>query len=79
MIGSKITLRIDRVVTDQPGLSRTDLNAALHQEITRLVSERGLATFGQSTSLAASRGTVSNGKATLPARVAAATLKAVTK
>ncbi len=79
MNAPKISLRIESILTDQPGLSRKELQAALHREISTVIAEQGPAALGQSAARASSRGTVSLGASPLSARVASATLKAVMK
>jgi hypothetical protein len=43
----RITLRIDRIVADHPGLDRAALEQALRAEIGRLVTAEGPAAIGR--------------------------------
>ena len=52
MSGARITLRIDRVVLDRPGLTHAALAEALRSEIAALVAREGVAALGPGRSLA---------------------------
>ena len=73
----RITLSIDRIVCDRPGLNRAALETALHSEISRLVTEKGLGALGTSGSRTQVRTTLPQGQGQIVKRVAAATVKAV--
>lgn len=78
MTASKITLRIDRIVTDQAGLTREALTAAIEREI----AKGGIDAVTQSPAadrhLATRSGRVKSGTSDLPTRVAQATLSTLT-
>ena len=73
----RITLRIDRVVVDQPGLTRDALDSALRAAIKTHLAERGTAAFfGGARATASAQ--MPKAAGALPMRVASAALKAVT-
>ncbi|MCB1314075.1 MAG: hypothetical protein KDK29_20275 [Sedimentitalea sp.] len=63
MSGARITLRIDRVVLDRPGLTHAALAEALRSEIAALVAREGVAALGPGRSLAQGAGRVAAGPA----------------
>jgi len=77
MTGARITFRIDRVVVDQPGVTRGDLDRALRDAITAHLAVHGTAAF-----VGGARATVPahmpRTAAPLPTRIASAAVKAVT-
>ncbi|WP_299605106.1 hypothetical protein [uncultured Tateyamaria sp.] len=77
MSSQRITLRIDSVVVDQPGLTRDALDSALRAAIETHLADRGTAAF-----VGGARATASaqmpRAADALPVRVASAALKAVT-
>ena len=73
----KIRLHIGEIVSDTPGLSRRDLTAALEAEISARIAAHGPQAFGPGGARAHAGAEVSPNKQDLPARVAAATVKAV--
>lgn len=77
MSGARITLRIDRVVVDQPGLTRDALDSALRAAIETQLVERGTTAFVGGARETASAQMLKAADA-LPVRVASAALKAVT-
>lgn len=78
MTAAKISLRIDRIVTETPGFSRAALEVALHQALNAHYAAHGAAGFGQGGSRAQVRGDMASGRGPLSGRVAAAVVKAVT-
>lgn len=74
MSAPRITITIDRIVTDRPGLDRGDLAAALHRELQGLIAERGAGALGGSRSVESESGRAVNPDA---AGVAGATIKAI--
>ena len=74
MSAPRITITIDRIVTDRPGLNRSDLAAALHREVQGLIAERGAGALGPGRSLESARGRVASPDA---AGIAGATMKAL--
>lgn len=71
----RITITIDRIVTDRPGLDRGALETALYGAVQGLVTERGTGALGPGRNLESVRGRVANRDA---ASIAGATIKAVT-
>ncbi|WP_299210371.1 hypothetical protein [uncultured Tateyamaria sp.] len=77
MSSQRITLRIDRVVVDQPGLTPDALDNALRAAIETHLAERGTAAFiGGARATATAQ--MPRAADALPVRVASAALKAVT-
>lgn len=78
MTAPKVTLRIDRIVTDQAGLTREALVAAIQREIAN--GRIAAMTTGQGTDLniATRSGRVLPGKSDLSTRVAQATITTIT-
>jgi hypothetical protein len=74
---TRINLRIDRVVSDRPGLDRAALEQALRLEIARTVAGQGIAALGRSRDRPLIRADLPRGNGPLAPRVAAAALKAV--
>ena len=70
----RITVTIDRVVTDRPGLDRGSLETALYRAVQGLVAEHGAGALGPGRSLQSVRGRVATRDAT---GLAAATVKAI--
>ena len=81
MKAPKITLTIDRIVTDQPGLAPNELSAALEREIKALVATDGIAALGSQRSIAVLTGPriSTQGQGTPARTVARATLGAIGK
>ena len=79
MTPRRITLTIDRVVSDRPGLTRETLAEALSAEIRAQVAEHGTKALGSGRALERASGRVSEpaGQDTLAGAVARATLGAV--
>ena len=75
--GPRIKLRIDRIVTDRPGLDGAALSRALQAEVERILAEHGPDGFGTGRNLAFGRQSVAPGQQPRAARVAQATLAAV--
>lgn len=73
--GPKITLRIDRIVSDQPGFSREALTQALRHEIGTHVARAGVNAFGPGRNTAVRSGRIAPGKAATADRVATAAIK----
>lgn len=77
MSGGRINLRIDRVVVDQPALTREALDLALRAAIEAHIAQHGTAGFvGGARSVSTTE--MPRGAEALPARVASAAVKAVT-
>ncbi|NVO58269.1 hypothetical protein HW561_21005 [Rhodobacteraceae bacterium B1Z28] len=75
MTGPRITLRIDRIVSDTPGLERAALAAAIRDEVGTVVARDGTGSLGTSRNMAFGKGVVQGGKAPLAQRVGRATVK----
>lgn len=74
---SRITLRVDRIVCDRPGLDRAVLEQALRKEIAGLVAGQRIAALGQARNRPWVRTDMPAGNGPLAPRVAAAAIKAV--
>jgi len=74
---SRITLRIDRIVSAGPGLDRALLEAALRREIAELVAREGVGVLGQGGHRQRVQADLSPDPGALAPRVAAAAIKAV--
>ena len=74
---TRITLRIDQIVSDRPGLDRTVLAAALRREIGQLVAGEGSAALGKAGYRRRVQTDLPAGKSALAPRVAAAAVRAV--
>lgn len=73
----KVTLRIDRIVTDQPGLEGAALQAALQDAVREALAAKGAAAFGTGGHHRQREASLPEGNGPLHARIAAATVKAV--
>jgi hypothetical protein len=74
---ARVTLSIDRITTDRPGLDRTALEAALRDEVRRLIAGPEAAALHLGSSRAELRTDLPPVKGTLSSRVATATINAV--
>ena len=74
---AKITVRIDRILSDQPTLENAALQAALQAEISRIVTTGGPTAFGASSDHSQKEVPLPDGNDALATRIAAATVKAV--
>jgi|GEM_PF-3144746 len=72
----RITLRIDEIIADRPGLDRATLERALHRELGRLIVGEGAKAFGEARRRPEVRTTLPAGRFGT-AEVAAATVKAL--
>lgn len=72
----RITLKIDRIVTDGVSLDRARLESALHQALTARYVAHGADGFGPSRHLAGGQAAVASDTSPLTARVAQAVVKA---
>ncbi|AUH64199.1 hypothetical protein [Paracoccus zhejiangensis] len=75
---TRITLRIDRIVTDGPGLDRAALERAIRAELTRTAVTGGAGAFGAGRARPLVSATLQKGGGPLTAQVAAAVATAVT-
>lgn len=72
-----VTIRIDRIVSDQPGLEGPALQASLQDEVRRVLAAQGASAFGNGRQDAKAQATLPGGNGALHTRIAAATIKAV--
>lgn len=72
-----VTVRIDRITSDQPGLESAALQAALLDEVRRVLAIQGAPAFGNGGHHSQKQATLSEGSGALHTRIAAATIKAV--
>lgn len=73
----KVTLRIDRIVTDQPGLEGAALQAALQDAVREVLAAQGAEAFESGGQHRHREATLPEGNSPLHARIAAAAIKAV--
>lgn len=78
MKAPRITLKIDRIVADQPGLTRRALERELHGALAAHFEAHGVEGFGAGSHRAVARGSVDAGQGASPVSVAQAAVKAVT-
>lgn len=74
---TRLRLRIDRIVADSPGIDRQALERALRAELVRMVAASGSGTFDTGGTLPLVRATLAPAGGPLPARIAAAAIRAV--
>lgn len=74
---TRLTIRIDRIVADRPGLDRAALEQALAAEFGRRIAAEGAAACGAGGLRSQVGVTLSAGREPLPARIASAVAKAV--
>lgn len=74
---ARVRVYIDRIVTDDPGLSRQALVEALTGVFAGHIADHGVESFGRTRNEARARGHVTAGEGALAQRVAQATLGAV--
>jgi hypothetical protein len=74
---TRVRITIDRIVADTPGLDRAALERAIRAEVTRTLASGGAGAFGSGGTRAEAGGALAPGTAPLPARVAAAAVRAV--
>ena len=72
-----VTVRIDRVISDQRGLEGPALQAALQDEVRRVLAAQGASAFGIGGQHSQKQSTLSDGNGALHTRIATATIKAV--
>lgn len=77
--GRRVSLRIDRIVCDRPGLERAGLEAALRREVAALLARRGDKAPTTAGECARLKATLPRGAAPTPAGVARAALGAVAR
>lgn len=75
---TRLTIRIDRIVADRPGLDRAALEQALAAEFGRRLAAEGAGAFGAGGLRSRLGVTLSPGRGSLPARIASAVAKGVT-
>ncbi|MEX0348077.1 MAG: hypothetical protein AB3N15_01545 [Paracoccaceae bacterium] len=73
---TKVTLRIDRLHMDAPGISKAELEAALHREIVRQMDVGGTKEF-VSRGYRPQTSAELSGHGSLPARIASAAIGAI--
>jgi hypothetical protein len=74
---TRVRISIDRIVADTPGLGRGALARAIRAEVAQTLAAGGAEAFGRGGTRAGLSATLAPGKAPLPARIAAAAVKAV--
>ena len=74
---TRITLRIDQIVSDRPGLDRAALEAALRREVGQLVARDGTAALGKNSYRQHVQTGLPAGKSGLASRVATAAVRTV--
>lgn len=74
---TRVTLRIDHIVSDWPNLDRTALEAAFRQEIEQWVASEGTAALGQGGYRELVQAEMASSRSALAPRVAAAAVRAV--
>ncbi|WP_299844389.1 hypothetical protein [uncultured Paracoccus sp.] len=75
---TRVTLHIDRIVADGPGLDRAALERAIRAELTRMTATGGAGAFGAGHARPLVSATLQKGGGPLTKQVAAAMAKAVT-
>lgn len=73
-----VTVQIDRIISNQPGLESGALQVALQAEVSRVLAAQGSSAFGTGSDHAQRQATLPQGNGALHTRIAAATIKAVT-
>lgn len=68
--GPRVTLRIDRIIADRPGIDRAALAAALHAQITARLAAGGVAALGRGGARAAQAARLPLGSGPVAARLA---------
>lgn len=82
MTGSRpprVTLRIDRITSDRPGIDRAALEAALRQQIAARIAGGGMAALGPAGDRGVQGASLPAGPSPMPARLARAVLQGVTR
>ena len=77
MTAQKINLRIDRIITDQPGLDHTVLVDAIREELAKAIAAGGPTALGQGRNMAQTDGQVRTGDTSRAGRIAQATVNAL--
>ena len=75
---TRVTLQIDRIVADGPGIERAALERAIRAELTQMATARGAGAFGTGRARPLVSATLQKGGGPLTTQVAAAVAKAVT-
>jgi len=73
----QLTLRIDHVIADRPGLDQAALENSLRDELGRLLADQGVLSLGRGGYRPQVEADLPLGQGSLAARVASATVKAV--
>lgn len=74
---TRITLRIDRIVTDQPGIDRQAIERALRAELVRSLATHGPGVLGAGRDLRVVRASLGQSVDPVATRIAAATMRAL--